>query len=84
MRTYSMAGLIRKAAGMWEKWKISGNNTELTVRTFGRLNTEDEFNNLIIKNINGADIRLKDVGEAVLGPENEESILRGDGIPMID
>ncbi len=63
--------------------KISGNNTELTVRTFGRLNTEDEFNNLIIKNINGADIRLRDVGEAVLGPENEESILRGDGIPMI-
>ena len=63
--------------------KISGNNTELTVRTFGRLNTEDEFNNLIIRNINGADIRLRDVGEAVLGPENEESILRGDGIPMI-
>ena len=28
MRTYSMAGLIRKAAGMWEKWKISGNNIE--------------------------------------------------------
>ncbi len=63
--------------------KISGNNTELTVRTFGRLNTEDEFNNLIIRNINGADIRLRDVGEAVLGPENEESILKGDGIPMI-
>lgn len=63
--------------------KISGSNTELTVRTFGRLNTEEEFNNLIIKNINGTDIRLKDVGEAVLGPENEESILKGDGIPMI-
>ncbi len=63
--------------------KISGNNTELTVRTFGRLNTEEEFNNLIVKNINGADIRLKNVGEAVLGPENEETILRGNGTPMI-
>ncbi len=63
--------------------KISGNTTELIVRTFGRLNTEDEFNNLIIKNIEGADIKLADVGDAVLGPENEESILRGDGIPMI-
>ena len=30
--------------------KISGNATELTVRTFGRLNTEEEFNNIIIKN----------------------------------
>ena len=63
--------------------KISGNNTELTVRTFGKLNTEEEFNNLIVKNINGADIRLQQVGEAVLGPENEETVLKGDGIPMI-
>ena len=63
--------------------KISGNTTELTVRTFGRLNTEEEFNNLIVRNVGGADIRLKDVGEAVLGPENEETVLRGNGIPMI-
>ena len=57
--------------------KISGNATELTVRTFGRLNTEEEFDNITIKNVNGADIRVKDIGEAVLGPENEESQLRG-------
>lgn len=63
--------------------KISGSSTELTVRTFGRLNTEEEFNNLIVKNTDGTDIRLKDIGEAVLGPENEESVLKGDGIPMI-
>ncbi|HRF19225.1 MAG TPA: efflux RND transporter permease subunit, partial [Chitinophagaceae bacterium] len=63
--------------------KISGNTTELTVRTFGRLNTEEEFNNLIVRNVGGADIRLKDVGEAVLGPENEETVLRGNGTPMI-
>jgi multidrug efflux pump len=63
--------------------KISGNTTELTVRTFGRLNTEEEFNNLIITNVDGADVKLIDVGEAVLGPENEETVLRGDGTPMI-
>ena len=63
--------------------KISGNATELTVRTFGLLNTEDEFNNIIIRNVNGADVRVRDVGEAVLGPENEETILKGNGIPMI-
>ncbi|MFN4284785.1 MAG: efflux RND transporter permease subunit [Lacibacter sp.] len=63
--------------------KISGNTTELTVRTFGRLNTEEDFNNLIIRNINGRDIKLSDVGQAVLGPENEESILKDRGIPMI-
>lgn len=63
--------------------KISGSATELTVRTFGRLNTEEEFNNLIVKNVGGTDIRVVDIGEAVLGPENEESVLKGDGIPMI-
>ena len=63
--------------------KISGNATELSVRTFGRLNTEEEFNNIIIKNVNGSDVKVKDIGEAVLGPENEESQLRESGIPMI-
>lgn len=63
--------------------KIYGNATELTVRTFGRLNSEEEFNNLIVKNVDGADIRVKDIGEAVLGPENEETVLKGNGIPMI-
>lgn len=63
--------------------KITGNTTELSVRTFGRLNTEEEFNNVIIRNVNGNDIRLKDIGEAVLGPENEESGLKESGIPMI-
>src|SRR5688500_8716693 len=63
--------------------KISGNTTELSVRTFGRLTTEEDFNNVIIKNVNGADIRLKQIGEAVLGPENEETILKESRIPMI-
>lgn len=63
--------------------KIAGTNTELSIRTFGKLNTEDDFNNLIVKNTGGSDVRLKDVGEAVLGPENEESVLKESGIPMI-
>jgi multidrug efflux pump len=63
--------------------KISGDATELGIRTFGKLNTEEEFNNLIVKNINGSDVRLRDIGEAVLGPENEESVLKESNVPMI-
>src|SRR3954469_8030770 len=37
--------------------KIAGSSTELTVRTFGRLNTEEEFENVIIKNVAGADVK---------------------------
>ena len=63
--------------------KISGNATELTVRTFGRLNTEEDFNNVIIRNISGADIKIKDIGDVVLGPENEETALKESAVPMI-
>lgn len=63
--------------------KITGDNTELIVRTFGKLNTEEEFANLIVKNVNGSDIRIKDVATVVLGPENEETVLKESSIPMI-
>jgi multidrug efflux pump len=63
--------------------KISGNTTELSVRTFGKLNTEEQFSNLIVKNINGVNIKLKDVADVILGPENEESGLKESGVPMI-
>ncbi len=63
--------------------KISGNATELTVRTFGKLYTEEDFNNVVVRSADTGDIRLRDVGQAVLGPENEESILRESRIPMV-
>lgn len=60
--------------------KIRGNATELTVKTFGRLETEDDFNNLIIRQVNNQIVRLSDIGEAVLGPQEEESGARINGI----
>lgn len=63
--------------------KLAGEQTELSIRTFGRLTTEEDFNRLIVKNVNGTDIRLAQIGEAVLGPENEETILKESNVPMI-
>jgi len=64
--------------------RIEGYGTELTVRTIGRLTTPEEFNDLIIKEEAGSIVRFRDLGEAVLAPENERSILRGNGgIPMV-
>ena len=54
--------------------KVRGDATELTVKTFGRLQTETDFNDMIIREIPGQGvIRFRDLGEAVLGPENEET-----------
>ncbi|MCO5285932.1 MAG: efflux RND transporter permease subunit [Chitinophagaceae bacterium] len=63
--------------------KLSGDRMELTIRTFGRLYTEEDFANLIVKNVNGVNIKVKDIGEVVLGPESIESGLKESGTPMI-
>jgi multidrug efflux pump len=62
---------------------IEGNRTELSIRTIGRLQDEEEFNELIIKEVSGNIVRLKDIGYAQLGAENERTILKRDGIPMV-
>lgn len=63
--------------------KITGAATELSVRTLGKLSTEEQFNELIIRNVDSVDIHLREIGEAVLGPANLESQLKESGIPMV-
>ncbi len=61
--------------------RVEGQSTELTVRTMGRLTTEDDFNNLIIKEDGDNIVRFSDVGYAKLGPENDRTIMRMNGKP---
>ncbi len=64
--------------------QIEGDRTYITIQTYGRLNTEEEYDNLIIARRDNTLIRLQDVGRAVLGAQNEKSILRGNNaIPMV-
>ncbi|WP_281310385.1 efflux RND transporter permease subunit [Flavobacterium flavigenum] len=63
--------------------KLTGNNTELTVKTIGNLSKPEEFNNIIIRTDGDKIIRLSDVGGAELGPENIETSLTSSGLPMI-
>ncbi len=63
--------------------RIEGHSTELTVRTMSRLQTPEDFNNLIIQETGGRVIRFRDVGYAELGSENLRSIMRRDGLPAV-
>jgi len=64
--------------------RIEGYSTEMSIRTFGRLSTPEEFNDLIIKETDGTVVKLRDIGRAVLAPEEERSMLRGnEGVPMV-
>lgn len=55
--------------------RIEGQNTELTLRTQGRLVTEDDFNNMILSQKDGAIVRFRDVGTAILSSQNERTAM---------
>ncbi len=63
--------------------KISGENTELVVKTLGNLSTAEQFNNLIVKSDGNKIIRFSDLGTAELGPENLETKMVESGQPMV-
>ncbi len=60
--------------------KIEGDRTELTIRTFGRLNTSEEFENMVVRESDGIAVLLKDVATVELAPRNLKTALRGNGI----
>ncbi|MBQ3522191.1 MAG: efflux RND transporter permease subunit [Bacteroidales bacterium] len=62
---------------------IEGNTTELTIRTLGLMHTAKEFNDLIIKEVDGKIVRFSDVGRAELGPADIRSYMKMNGVPMI-
>ncbi|AWG25673.1 efflux RND transporter permease subunit [Flavobacterium kingsejongi] len=63
--------------------KLTGANTELTVKTMGNLSTAEQFNNIIIRAEKERIVRLGDVGYATLGPENLETKMSESGLPMV-
>ncbi len=63
--------------------KLTGDNTELTVKTIGNLNTEEGFNNIIIMAQGEKLVRMSDIGKATLEGENMETKMSDSGQPMV-
>ncbi|MFT3823753.1 MAG: efflux RND transporter permease subunit [Chitinophagaceae bacterium] len=63
--------------------KLYGNNTELTIRTLGRLSSEQQFRDLIIKQDSSGIIRLNDLAKVELGPESMEQSWKYNGVNAI-
>jgi HAE1 family hydrophobic/amphiphilic exporter-1/multidrug efflux pump len=63
--------------------KLTGNNTELTVKTVGNLSKPEEFNNIIIKTDGSKIVKLSDIGKAELGPEVIETKMSQSGAPLV-
>lgn len=63
--------------------RIEGENTELTIRTLGRLMTIEDFNNLVIREDGDKIVRFRDVGIAEVDAEDTRSIMKRNGVPMV-
>ena len=63
--------------------KLTGTNTELAVKTIGNLQTEEQFNNIIIMADGEKLVRLSDIGQASLEGENMETKMSDSGQPMV-
>jgi HAE1 family hydrophobic/amphiphilic exporter-1/multidrug efflux pump len=63
--------------------RIYGNKSEFIIRTLGRLSTEADFRNIILKeDLNGI-VRLGDVARVELGPEQEDQGTYFNGVPVV-
>ncbi|MEO1654397.1 MAG: efflux RND transporter permease subunit, partial [Bacteroidota bacterium] len=63
--------------------RIEGKQTELSIRTLGKISTPSEFNDLIIKKEGENIVRFSDIGYAELGPANLRTVLKRDGFPAV-
>ncbi|MCE1200169.1 MAG: efflux RND transporter permease subunit, partial [Marinilabiliales bacterium] len=60
--------------------KIYGGKTELTIRALGRLTTEKDFSDLIIRENQDGIVRLSDLAKVELGPEQYEMMWKLNGV----
>ncbi|HEX9674029.1 MAG TPA: efflux RND transporter permease subunit [Burkholderiales bacterium] len=63
--------------------RIESRSREFTVLTETDLRTPEQFNNLIITESSGYPVRLKDIGHAELGAQDERSVVRVNGNPAM-
>ncbi|MFN4985418.1 MAG: efflux RND transporter permease subunit [Ignavibacteria bacterium] len=63
--------------------RIEGDNTELSLRTLGRLSSVEQFEQMIMRSTPAGNVCLADVARVYLGAENERTILKRDGVPMV-
>ena len=78
---------IRDALGLQNADVPGGNVTtgkeELTLRTMGRFTDPRQFEDLVIANINGSPVKLRDVGRVEDGTKEQRSFSRLNGVPTV-
>ncbi len=62
---------------------VTTGKEELTLRTLGRFTDPRQFDDLVIANVNGAPVKLRDVGRVEDGTKEQRSFSRLNGTPTV-
>ena len=62
---------------------VNTGKEELTLRTLGRFTDPRQFADLVIANVNGAPVRLRDLGRVEDGTKEQRSFSRLNGVPTV-
>ena len=62
---------------------VDAGRREVTLRTMGRVISPAGFNDLVVSNIGGAQVRIRDLGEAEDGTKEQRSLSRLNGVPAV-
>ena len=62
---------------------VTTGKEELTLRTLGRFTDPRQFDGLVIANVNGAPVRLRDLGRVEDGTKEQRSFSRLNGVPTV-
>jgi len=62
---------------------VTTGKEELVLRTMGRFTDPRQFDDLVIANVNGAPVRLRDVGRVEDGTKEQRSVSRLNGVPTV-
>jgi hydrophobic/amphiphilic exporter-1 (mainly G- bacteria), HAE1 family len=62
---------------------VTTGKEELTLRTLGRFTDPRQFDDLVISSVNGAPVRLRDLGRVEDGTKEQRSFSRLNGVPTV-
>ncbi|HJX28698.1 MAG TPA: efflux RND transporter permease subunit [Thermoanaerobaculia bacterium] len=62
---------------------VTNSSREMTLRTMGRFTESADFNNLVVRTVNGQPVRISDLGHAEDGTKEQRSVARLNGVPTV-
>jgi hydrophobic/amphiphilic exporter-1 (mainly G- bacteria), HAE1 family len=62
---------------------VDAGRREIALRTLGRFDDARAFQNLVVADVNGSPVRLRDIGAVEDGTKEQRSVSRLDGVPTV-